>query len=657
MNIKSITPLLFNIKTKTISQKPDNSPKTNSTELPKLYANQIYFTAGITTKSDRIIDNIKSIEKLFGEIFTPAKSKFIETFNNETLTLFNNFFNKECEKVILKTTTNTPTYALTKLEDNGSDFVIKLSKTELNNQKFLRLSYSKDAADPNILLISPTKICTEKEPEKYLTRDEILKTPSISMFDYGGEKIVDNLTNFKYFVGLQIANHPQEYFMTIFKNSLELITTLTNKLNSIEHTKKHALKRSYKGYMPFPRKTTFQLRNPRLADNTSYALLPHQERNNTFFRLLELDYNGEIKDAYLIHPEKGIVKNYCPQKKFNWASTSHTPPHPIFLNNEQYTKSNSIRILSKYYNLLNDFSDHINKTQTLSIKTLNEKYQAEDSLGYNSIRTLFLDKIPEILPNPEKNLTLKTNNGAEFILSKTQEYNFEVVKLICEHQDKLITTKINPKNAKLFQTNLNGEIILDKNQTPLYINSKSSAFKFKAKLMKDFIQEAQKAKNVDLNAELQSQLLDFKETFTTADEIWKNMSRTKKTDFMKIFPTIVEARGNTGEIRFQIPEKDYQLGFKPQKLTSSEFMRFSIYNKEGKLQKAFLINDFTKVVDNYCTKGYTKDSISRIPPNIVYKTEEQIKAENIDSLLAEYKEELSKFHTIAKDFAIDKRLR
>ena len=61
MNITSIPTLSFNKYSKIISQKTDNCEKQNSTELPKLCANQIYFTAGLTTKSDRIFDNIKSL--------------------------------------------------------------------------------------------------------------------------------------------------------------------------------------------------------------------------------------------------------------------------------------------------------------------------------------------------------------------------------------------------------------------------------------------------------------------------------------------------------------------------------------------------------------------------------------------------------------------
>ena len=656
MNITSIPTLSFNKYSKIISQKTDNCEKQNSTELPKLCANQIYFTAGLTTKSDRIFDNIKNIEKLYGEIFTPAKLKFIENFDEKAYDLFNKFFNKECSKVIIKKIDKL-TYALTGLEDDNSNFVIKLSKTEKNNQNFLRISYSKDATPPNVLLVSPTKICTENNTEKYLNNYDLQKLPHISMFDEGGKKIIENLSNFKYFVALEISNAPQKYFMETFKNSLDLINNLTDKLNTIEHSKRYAIKNSYKGYLPFPRKTTFQLKDLQNSRNMSYAIIPHKSNNNNFFRLLQLNTHGEIEDAYLINTETGVVKNYCPAKKFNWASTAHTPLDQTVMTDSELTNTGALKILSRYYNALSDFYNYVDKASTKSFKVLNKEYNANDSIGYNSIKKTFLDKIPEILPPSNNCVNIDFPNGEKFVLSKEKEHNFNIIKLTYEKDNKFITTKINADTTKIFQTNQNGEIIFDSKQNPLYVNSKSNAFRFKTKLMKDFIQEALKTKNVNISDSLQLQMQNLKENFINSDEIWKNMSRTKKTDFTKIFQSIVQARGNTGEIRFQIPNRDYQLGLKPQKLDSSEFMRFSIYDNDGKLQKAFLINDFTKIVDNYCTKGYTKDSISRIPPNIIYKTEEQIKAENIDILLAEYQEELSKFHTVAKDFAIDKRLR
>ena len=69
------------------------------------------------------------------------------------------------------------------------------------------------------------------------------------------------------------------------------------------------------------------------------------------------------------------------------------------------------------------------------------------------------------------------------------------------------------------------------------------------------------------------------------------------------------------------------------------------------------MNNFTNFVDNYCTKGYTKDSISRIPPNVILKTKEQIANENIPELIQEYLIELVSFNKEASAFSIDKRIK
>lgn len=656
MYITFANPITLNRKnTINSSEKPAQLRK-NNTELPKLCANQIYFTASLTTKSDRILQNLQNIEKLYNKIFVPAKIKYMECFDKKTIDLFNNLFLQNKENIIFKNGQNQ-TIAITNLTDENSSYVIKLSNTEINNTKFLKLSYSKDATTPNVLLINQTKIHQENSPDKYLNDSEILKLPSINLFDDGGEKIADILKTFNYFINSHIGNNIENYFITTLKNSLNLIKTLNNKLSTIEPQKRHALKRSCSEYLQFPRKKVFHLRDINNPESPSYALVPHRETATPYYRILTFDRIGNITNANLIDIEKGVLKNYCPQKKFNWATTKITPTNLETLNADELAQSKATLDLTKYYNLLANFSNHIDKNNSFSLKILNEKFNASNSIGYNSIKKTFLDKIPEILPPSSNYININFSNGEKFVLSKEKEHNFNIIKLTHEKDNNFVTTKIDADTTKIFQTNPNGEIIFDRKQNPLYVNSKSNTFRFKTKLMKNFIKEALKTKPVDLNINLQSQMDNLRETFTISDEIWKNMSRTKKTDFIKICPSIVEARGCTGEIRFKIPEKNYQLGLKPQKLDSSEFMRFSIYNEEGKLQKAFLINDFTKIVDNYCTKGYTKDSISRIPPNIIYKTEEQITKENIPEFIEEYLTELTKFETEAKNFSIDKRLK
>ena len=642
------------------NKKQDKSqPTTNNFDLPKLCTNQIYFTGYIIkNQTSRILNNLNDIEVIFKQCFSPAKVKYIESFDNKLIFLFNKLCNQECSKVILKKGEKL-TYTLTGLEDDGSNFVIKLSKVEHNNQKFVRLSYSKDATKPYVLLISPNRIYNEKNPEKILFREDLLKLPSISMLDNGGKKIIDNLLKFKDFINLQITSKPEKYFLATLKNSIDLINEMSAKLDTLDSQKKHAIKRSYSGYLPFPRKKTFQLIDTYLTTNntTSYALIPHRENESYYYRLLQFNNIGEIEDAYLISPKNGVVKNYCQFKKFNWASTAHTTTCPVFLKDSELLRSNSFKILTKYYNLLDDFSKYIDKTKNLSFKTLQEDFNINDSIRYNTIKTAFLNKIPEILAPSDKKYELVLDNKTKYILSKENENNLDIIKLVQERGDKIIITKIDTNTAKILLTNPDGKILFDKKQNPLYFSSKSNAFEFKTKLMKEFIQNAYSPKDANLSNSLQTQMLNLKETYFSSDEIWKKMSKTKKTDFIKVFPSIVEARGNTGEIRFQIPNKDYQLGLKPQKLNSSEFMRFSIYDKDGKLQKAFLINNFTNFVDNYCTKGYTKDSISRIPPNIIHKTEDKIVSENIPELTQEYITELVNFNKEASAFSIDKRIK
>lgn len=648
-----ITPIL-NYKTinnpKNQSKKQDNVFR-KETQLPKLCPNQIYFGAGLSSPSERIFKNLNSMEKEFSSIFSPAKTNYINGFGDDLAAFFNKFYNQACENVSIKFDGKNPSFIIKGLDTDEAKYSIELSKTFHNNEEFLKISTSKNDASEEILLVNKTKILTP-DSSTPLNTTSLHRVSPAKIFEE--EKVNEILSLFNGFVNSYIFNNVQDYFMKTFKNSKNIIAKLDSRLKKLEPEKMHALKNSYTGYVPYPGKVVFQLKTLKSAEDYSLALVPHKKDNPDFTRLLKIDRNGDVVNAYLIHSDKGILNNYCIFKKYNNGTLQHTPPHIKLMGAEELSNSDAVKILTEYYNLLTRFEEHVEKNIDSSTKVLQEQRKT-DHIGFNSIKRLFVDNVDEILKNSD--FTLKKEDGTIQTLSRAHENNLDVITLKSQTGGLTSYIKINAENAKIFQTNVFGDIMYNKNGTPEYIYTKGSQYELKSGVLKSFIREALKSKPVDINEVLQANMLNLKETFIHADEIWKNVSLTKKTAAIKTMPNFVEARGNAGELRFRIPEKDYCLGLKPQRAGSFEFMRLSVYSQDGKLQKAFLINDFTKIVDNYCTKGYTKDSISKIPKSILYKNEEQINSENIPQMIKEYLKELKNFENIAGDISVDKRLK
>ena len=135
------------------------------------------------------------------------------------------------------------------------------------------------------------------------------------------------------------------------------------------------------------------------------------------------------------------------------------------------------------------------------------------------------------------------------------------------------------------------------------------------------------------------------EQFTKTSQEWSRTYRDKKTEARKLFgESFIAAKGDIGGFRFAIPDKEYAIGLKPHQIGKDRFMRLTIYNSDGEIIDNYLLENFSKIVDNYCTQGkYTRDAISRVPDNIIYKTDDQILTTNLETYLKEYLIELKKF--------------
>jgi len=637
---------VFTQKPHTIQRQlqPSKSTPTqeNQTELPRLCANQIYFGAGFMTAQERILKNFKTIEQNFNTTFKPAKNSYISTFNDEMFKFFNKFYNQECENITVKSGKN-PEFIIEGLEVDDTNYLIKMSKTNQNGEDFLKIEYSDSKNPLNTILVNPKKTI----------RENISK--SSNLFDEGGEKIIEIFSKFNDFVNSHIFNNLEDYFVMTVKNSENLIKSLDERLKSLERSKMFTLKSSYPGTLAFARKTTFHLKDKQNIPEYSYALFRHKKENDDFLRLVKMNSQGGIEDAYLLNSKRQAIRNYCPSRKFRWSTLKYTPLDLSPMNGDELANSKAVQTITKYFNLLSEFGEYVEKNIDKSVKTIKENSKSIDKIAVMSIKHTFTDNIGEIMKNDR--FTLQTPDGINYILTRSKENNFDVITLISEDKNRSTSIKLNAENSKLFMTNSQGEIVYNLKGEAEYMSAKSSIFDFKTSVMKKFIREALKLKNVDMNETWRSDMLDLKETYLHADDIWKRLSITKKTAAIKNIPTYVQTRGSMSELRFKIPDKDYILGLKPQQTDSFEFVRLSIYDKGGKIKQAYLINDFYKIVDNYCTKGCTKDSLVNIPKNILYKTEAQINSENIPQLVKEYTKELKNFTKTAEGFTIDKRVK
>ncbi len=588
----------------------------------------------------REIPAVKSINEILSGLYSPLIKSFISDEKTYFLNVYNKFHNPTLPKLDISGD-STPKFLLSGV----GDYNLEVSQFVNRKQKHLELTFLQDGKEPLSLVFMNGFTANKKAPAVPISEREVR--------DYNLAEtlpvVQDTLSEFLALTKSVVKGDLGDYTKSVIQKIISKTSAVDAVLSNLETGKLGAVKRSFKNYIQFPNKKVYFFKESDSVGANRYAFIPHRDGDERFFRLVEYDMQGSITDAYLLDAQKGVVKNYCPQRVFNIANISHTPPRKRYMTNDEIAASPVVKNLEKYFNVLDSFEEHVLSSMAKSVKTLDETANFSDYISFNKLKQEFTSRLPYVWRNDAEPLSVTGKDGMKYTLAKAGE--FLNLTYDTRYGERFI--KFNPENSKIMQTTLNGDILRDKGGNPLYYNHYSDTFKMKSKILKSFITSAFEQCKPETNTTLGGVGEKFKEVRA----FWDGVSATKKTAVKKDYPAMVEARGDVGGLRFRISSQDYQIGLKPHRLNSDEFMRLTVYDKDGNIKKAFLIKDFESFVHNYCLSGnYTKDAISRVPSNIVYKTEEQLEADGLKNYLNQYLKELTDFKKYLEENVYDHRL-
>lgn len=595
---------------------------------------------------------VKNINENMVRIFSPIMRKFFSDSGAQAVNIYNKFRNPDLPRI--KFVDNAmPKILLENLD--GSN--IEIAEFINRKQKHLQLNFLEEGKEPLGLVFMNGFIADCKSPLRPLGENEIRKYDLKNKLADNLPIIENSIVNFSLIVNDMVKSDLDGYVKGLVKEIISRTERVEDILSNMEIHKCGAVKRSFPNYIQFPNKKVYFFKDTEKVDTMRYAFIPHREGENKLFRLVEYDVQGKITDAHLLDVQNGVVQNYCPKGIFNIANISHTPARIKYMTNNELEKSSLIKQLEKYFIIMDEFEQHVNSSIAKSTKVLDSVAQTSDYIAFNKIKQEFSDRLVHILPKNDDSISFIGKDGVQYNLNKSSEEGLELINIGYDSGLGKRVIKFDLQKNKILQTTLSGEILKDLENNPLYYNHYSDAFKIKSKVLKSFITEAFEHYRPDNGTSLTGYLKSLEENFLEVRTFWDGVSKTKKTAVKKDHPALVEARGDVGGLRFNIKDKNYQIGLKPHRLDSNEFMRMTIYDESGSVQNAFLIKDFTSFVHNYCSnKNYTRDALSRIPGNIVYKTEAQTKEAGLETYIKEYLQELNEFGNFIKQTTIDKRL-
>ena len=637
----------FNTLTyKPTAQKNTTPVSNNQRDLSNYYYrpvfnNEINFKSAFCL-SKTTINNIKNLQQSLQTLLTPMKKDFLSMKKGAVVDYFNQFYNLEYGKLAMAT---EPDFKfvfkdLTDSDLKGEQFsirVVDLKKGEFdfgffdekNNLQRIKLKDNRfySPEDTKTPLPYPISMVLENKFNDMLP-----------IINNGIEKINNMLE-------IVFKNDKKGYSMFLARGIKKRFNAINEFLNNIEREKRYALKRSYPKFIPFPNKSALFFKENDKMFAEKFAFIPHRENEEKIYRIVKFDSKSNIQDAYLIDTDKGIYKNYCKRKIFNLKNISVTPKDDTKMTSAEINNTALIPTLEKYYFLLDEFAQYIHENWQKSAKILLKEAGSKDYLPYNMIKQSFIDRLKFILPDNQKEFHFIEPDGEEYLLRKIQTDGINMFEVSRNSEKGKVSVFLDCENYKILDIHTGNQLIRDKQGKIKHIPHSSDAFKIRSRVLQEFIEKAFQQKEFIKDEHLTNTMSKLNEEFTKISNDWSSTYKNKKTEARKLYgESFISSKGDTGGFRFAIPAQEYSIGLKPHQIGKERFMRLTVYNKDGDIIDNFLLENYSKIVDNYCAQGkFTKDAISRTPDRIIYKTDEQIKSTNIESYLNEYLTELKRF--------------
>jgi len=604
------------------------------------------FSLGKTTN-----ENVQVLQKSLQSLLTPIKKDFLLMKKDAVIDYFNQFYDIEYGKMNMVVEPDfkfvfkdfrDPEFKneqfsvrVVDLKKGEFDFAFfdeknNLQRIKLKNNQFYLLD---DAKTP----LSYSQVVSMNLEEKF--------NDMLPVITQGVEKVDDILKGV-------FNNDAKGYSLFLARGIKRRFDALNEVLDNIEAEKRYVLKRSYPQFIPHPNKSAFFFKESDRMFADRFAFLPHREGDEKLFRIVQFDSDSSIKDAHLIDLKSGVFKNFCKYKIFNQKNVSVIPKNDEKLSSDEIKETTVIPILEKYYALLDDFSQYVRANSYKSAKVLLEQSKVGNYLPYNRIRQSFFDKLNYILPEGKNELTFIGSDGDSYSLKKSVIEGVNVVQVSRISEKGDVTAVLDSDSCRVLEMQSCDKFVRDIHGKIKHMPYSSDAFKIRSRVLQEFIDEAFKQNDFIKDDVLLTRLKTLQEQFAKVSQGWFSTYKNKKIEARKLFGSgFISAKGDVGGFRFAIPDKDYSIGLKPHQIGKNRFMRLTVYDNNGEIINSFLLDNFSKLVDNYCAQGnFSKDAISRVPDNIIYKTDEQIQSANFSQFLEDYLKELTKFSDFFFEF-------
>lgn len=657
MYIQKVGLNTFN-KQNVIAQKPQSRLENDNKSVQSvqgfcyrpIFSNQVSFK-GAYQLGRTACQNVDEVQKELQALLTPMKKDFMVMKKGAIVDSFNQFYEVEYGKMamVIQPDAKFVFKEFTEPSLKGEQFSIRV--VDLKKGEF-DFGYFDEKDNLQRFKVKNKQFYSVDAPDEPIPYTQVLKLKLEDKFNEMMPAIIQGVEKLDNVLNGVFNRDAKGYSMFLARGIKKRYNALNEILDGIESEKRFALKRSYSKSIPFPNKTVFFFRENDRMFADRLAFIPHRDGEEQMFRMVKYDSDSNIQDAYLIDIKDGVFKNFCKRKIFNIANISATPDNPKKMTSEEVRSTNLIPMLEKYYVLLDDFSQYVHGNSHKSAKVLLEQANAKDYLAYNMVKQNFVDRLQYILPEGEKELKFIGSDGLERQLRKVEIEDINVIEISRISEKGKVSAFINEDTCKIIDVTSSGKIVRDSHGEIRQVPYSSDSFVVRSRVLQDFIDEAFKQKTFIKDEGVFNQMQELAEVFKNISEKWFGTYSNKKTEARKLYgESFIAAKGDIGGLRFGIIDKDYAVALKPHQTGKDKFMRLTVYDKNGEIINNFLIDEFSKVVDNYCAQGkFTKDAISRVPEKIIYKTDEQLKDSGFIQYMEEYLTELKHFSAFFNDF-------
>ena len=601
--------------------------------------------------------NVDSLHETLKTLLTPMKKDFIIKKKSALVNYFNDFQDVEYGKMAMTAEPDFKFVFKDLRNPNFKDEQFSVRVVDLKKGEF-DFGFFDEKNNLQRIKVKDKQFYSLENPEKPLSYAEVVARRLEDKFNDMLPIIEQGLVKVDDIINGVFNKDAKGYSLFLARGIKKRFFELDAFLKSIEQEKRQALKRSYSKYIPYPNKTAFMFRDSDRMFSNRLVFLPQRDGDEKIFRVTKFDNESNIQDSYLIDLEKGVFKNHCKRKIFNIKNVSVIPKNEEKMTSTEILSTDLIPLLEKYYGMLDDFSEYVHENLGKSAKVLLSEAKSGDFLPYNMIKQNFVDRLAYIMPQGQKELSFINSIGEQHILRKIKLEGFDVIEVSRISEKGKVSAFINEEDYRIIDVMANGKIVRDKQGQIRQVPHSSDAFQIRSRVLQEFINEAFRQKNFIKDESVVSQLSEIAENFKKVSDKWFSTYKNKKTEARKLYgESFIAAKGDIGGFRFAIPDKDYAIALKPHQVGKEKFMRLTVYDKNGEIINNFLLDEFSKVVDNYCSQGkFTKDAISRVPDKIVYKTDEQIQEAHLPQYLSEYLTELKRFKEFFFEFMDGKQL-